>query len=470
MDYSEFIGRKSFCPVQSGFDPDLSWYPALKDFQRDIVRWACNRGRAAIFAGTGLGKTLMQLVWADRVTDRTGRPVLILAPLAVSGQTIEEGQKFGVGVERLAGDVFGRGIYITNYEQLHKIDCSQFSGIVLDESSIVKGFDGRLRKQITKLFKNTPYKLSCTATPSPNDLMEFGTQCEFLGIMSHTEMLAMFFIHDGEDTSKWRLKGHGRAKFWEWLSTWSVVIRNPGDYGYDSTGYDLPTSKANDGYIGIRDFRGDLIRKFQEYGFIFHSEVCIWKDPVVAMQRTKALGLLHKTIKKDSSMSRQGIPDYLVVMRKPGDNDKAIEGEFRYFVGDELMHNFAQFEREDGRVVQLPDYERGATGIDIWQRYASPVWHDIKQTNTLNFREGRESDDERHICPLQLDVIERAMQMWSMPGDVVLTPFLGIGSEAYVAVSMGRKAIGVELKASYFNLAVRNVEQAERQQYDLFGG
>ena len=232
----------------------------------------------------------------------------------------------------------------------------------------------------------------------------------------------------------------------------------------------LPTSKANDGYIGIRDFRGDLIRKFQEYGFIFHSEVCDWKDPVVAMQRTKALGLLHKTIKKDSSMSRQGIPDYLVVMRKPGDNDKAIEGEFRYFVGDELMHNFAQFEREDGRVVQLPDYERGATGIDIWQRYASPVWHDINQTNTLNFREGRESDDERHICPLQLDVIERAMQMWSMPGDVVLTPFLGIGSEAYVAVSMGRKAIGVELKTSYFNLAVRNVEQAERQQYDLFGG
>ena len=232
----------------------------------------------------------------------------------------------------------------------------------------------------------------------------------------------------------------------------------------------LPTSKANDGYIGIKDFRGDLIRQFQAEGFIYHSEVCIWKDPVVAMQRTKALGLLHKTIKKDSAMSRQGIPDYLVVMRKPGDNEKPIEGEFCYFVGDELMHNFAEFERPDGTIAAIPKKDKGATSIDIWQRYASPVWHDINQTDTLNFREGRDNDDERHICPLQLQVIERAMQLWTRPDDVVLTPFLGIGSEAYVSVSMGRKAIGVELKESYFNLAVRNVKEAERQQYDLFGG
>lgn len=230
----------------------------------------------------------------------------------------------------------------------------------------------------------------------------------------------------------------------------------------------LPTSKQNDGFIGIKDFRGDLIRLFQKYGFIYHSEVCIWKDPVVAMQRTKALGLLHKTIKKDSAMSRQGIPDYLVVVRKPGENTKPIEGEFTHFVGDELMNAFIERERHDGRVAQFPDKDRGATSIDVWQRYASPVWHDINQTNTLNFKEGRDSDDERHICPLQLDVVERAMQLWSMEGDVVLTPFLGIGTEAYQAVSMGRKAIGVELKESYFNLAVRNVQQAEKQQYDLF--
>ena len=230
----------------------------------------------------------------------------------------------------------------------------------------------------------------------------------------------------------------------------------------------LPTSKQNDGFIGIKDFRGDLIRLFQKYGFIYHSEVCIWKDPVVAMQRTKAIGLLHKTIKKDSAMSRQGIPDYLVVVRKPGENTKPIEGEFTHFVGDELMNAFIERERHDGRVAQFPDKDRGATSIDVWQRYASPVWHDINQTNTLNFKEGRDSDDERHICPLQLDVVERAMQLWSMEGDVVLTPFLGIGTEAYQAVSMGRKAIGVELKESYFNLAVRNVQQAEKQQYDLF--
>lgn len=230
----------------------------------------------------------------------------------------------------------------------------------------------------------------------------------------------------------------------------------------------LTASKGKEGYIGIRDFRGDLIRKFQEYGFIYHSEVCIWKDPVVAMQRTKALGLLHKTIKKDSSMSRQGLPDYLVVMRKPGVNEKPISGEFTHFVGDELMNNFIDHARDDGRVAQVPDKDKGATSIDVWQRYASPVWHDINQTNTLNFKEGRASDDERHICPLQLDVVERAMQLWSMPGDTVLTPFLGIGTEAYTAVKMGRKAIGVELKTSYFNLACRNLEQASKTQYDLF--
>ena len=204
------------------------------------MRWACNRGRGAIFADTGLGKTLMQLAWAHQVTIKTGKPVLILAPLAVSEQTIEQGSLFDIQVERLRADVFGQGIYITNYEQLKNIDCRQFVGVVLDESSILKGFDGKLRKMITSVFSETPYRLSCTATPSPNDLMEFGTQSEFLGIMSHVEMLAMFFIHDGDDTSKWRLKGHGRAKFWEWLSTWAVVIRSPKDYGYKAKGYDLP--------------------------------------------------------------------------------------------------------------------------------------------------------------------------------------------------------------------------------------
>lgn len=228
----------------------------------------------------------------------------------------------------------------------------------------------------------------------------------------------------------------------------------------------LPTTIARDGYIGMKDFRGDLIRQFQKYGFIYHSEVCIWKDPVLAMQRTKALGLLHKQIKKDSSMSRQGIPDHVIVMRKPGANEKAIAGEFRYYVGEQDLNNFVEFERDDGRKVQARN--NYGTSVDVWQHYASPVWFDINQTNTLQFRTARDTDDERHICPLQLDVIERCLQLWSVPGDTVLTPFLGIGSEAYMALKMGRKAIGIELKPSYYALAKRNLEEAIKGQYDLF--
>lgn len=227
----------------------------------------------------------------------------------------------------------------------------------------------------------------------------------------------------------------------------------------------LPTSKQNDGFIGVKDFRGDLIRCFQKAGFIYHSEVCIWKDPVIAMQRTKALGLLHKQVKKDSAMSRQGIPDYLIAMRKPGENTKPISGEFTHYVGECPPDGFKGYQYDDGRWYFIPGQD--ATSIDVWQKYASPVWDDIRQTNTLQFQEARESDDERHICPLQLDVIERAMQLWSVPGDVVLSPFMGIGSETYMAVKMDRKAIGAELKPSYFNLAKRNMQSAKDNQYSL---
>lgn len=228
----------------------------------------------------------------------------------------------------------------------------------------------------------------------------------------------------------------------------------------------LPTSKQNDGFIGIKDFRGDIIREYQKAGFIYHSEVCIWKCPVVAMTRTKALGLLHKTIKKDSAMSRMGIPDYIVTMRKPGVNEKPVAGEFKYYVGDQPPVGFIKVDRVDGSHFWMPGESN--TSVDVWQKYASPVWDDINQTDTLNFREGRDSDDERHICPLQLDVIERCLQLWSIPGDVVWTPFMGIGSEVYMALKMGRKAIGAELKPSYFQLALRNIEQAEKTQYSLF--
>lgn len=228
----------------------------------------------------------------------------------------------------------------------------------------------------------------------------------------------------------------------------------------------LPTSKQNDGFIGVKDFRGDLIRAYQDAGFIYHSEVCIWKNPVTAMTRTKALGLLHKTIKKDSAMSRMGIPDYVVVMRKPGDNPRPVAGEFKYYVGDQPPMGFTKVERDDGSHFWMPSEHN--TSVDVWQKYASPVWDDINETDTLNFREGRDSDDERHICPLQLDVIERCLQLWSLKGDVVWTPFLGIGSEAYMALKLGRKAIGAELKPSYFQLAKRNIDLASGKQFEMF--
>lgn len=202
---------------------------------------------------------------------------------------------------------------------------------------------------------------------------------------------------------------------------------------------DLPLSKERDGVIGLRDFRGELIRLFEGCGFILHSQVCIWKDPVTAMQRTKAIGLLHKQLKKDSCMSRQGIPDYLVTMRKPGDNDEPV------------THTNESFP------------------VAVWQKYASPIWTDINPSDTLQATSAREDKDERHICPLQLTVIRRALNLWTNPNDIVLTPFLGIGSESYVALELGRKTIGIELKPSYYEQAVRNCASvAEVEQESLW--
>lgn len=240
-EYQEFISNKSFRHPESGFAAgDLPY--RLFDYQEPIVRWALKRGKAAIFADTGLGKTIMQLAWADKVARHTGGTVLVLAPLAVSSQTIEEGAKYGIKVQKAnpCAPIFGAHIVITNYEQLHKFSPAEFQGIVLDESSILKGMDGRRRREITEFAQSIPYRLSCTATPSPNDFMELGTQSEFLGIMSQVEMLAMFFIHDGADVAKWRLKGHGESKFFQWLATWAIVIRKPDDLGFDGSRHALP--------------------------------------------------------------------------------------------------------------------------------------------------------------------------------------------------------------------------------------
>lgn len=707
-NYLEFLKTKQKTHISSGFDIDDSMLNNnMFDFQKFIVKRALKAGKYAIFADCGLGKTLMQLEWANQVCKHTNGKVLILAPLAVVGQTIQEGLKFGIDMSN---------IDVVNYEQLDNILVNQYSGIVLDESSILKNYEGATKKDIIENFKFTPYKLACTATPSPNDPMELGNHSEFLDVMTRNEMLSMYFIHDGGETAKWRLKGHATKLFYQFVGTWSIMLSKPIDIGYEMNGYnlphlnllenqiitpkrqngqlfndaiisatnfnselrltkierldevvgiinskpnenfiiwikqneegellkkllpeaievkgsdtnewkkekllgfannefrilitktkiasfgmnyqncnnqifasldfsfeglyqairrsyrfgqknevniylittdtmsnvkqaidykqkqfllmqeemakavnlnlsgsimsskvfdishinnewynikrgdsvqliqdlpdesiglsvfsppfaelytysnhiedmgnskdynefltqfsflikelhrvmmqgrnvcvhcmDLPIQKGKEGYIGLRDFSGMILKAFEEAGFIYASRITIWKDPVVEMQRTKALGLLHKQIKKDSTMSRVGIPDYVMIFRKDGERSNPVKNT-------ELS-------------------------VDLWQKYASPVWMDINYGNTLQgYRNGREENDEKHICPLQLDTIERLIHLYSNKGDTVFTPFMGIGSEVYQAVKMNRKGIGFELKESYYDLAKANLK------------
>lgn len=234
MDYGEFLSTKAIRAIPTGIDPDDP--PGmLFPFQSDIVKWALRRGRAAIFADCGLGKTPMQLSWAYQIPGN----VLILAPLAVAQQTVREGKKFGIDLEYSRKPCDSR-ITITNYEMLDHFNPSDYAGIVLDESSILKAYDGKFRNQIIDSFKSTPFKLACTATPAPNDHMELGNHSEFLGVLSRTEMLSTFMVHDGGDTSQWRLKGHAQRDFWRWVCSWAVMIRKPSDLGYDDGKFQLP--------------------------------------------------------------------------------------------------------------------------------------------------------------------------------------------------------------------------------------
>lgn len=721
MEYIDFLRTKQVKIQKTGFsvnEQDMNH--ALFDFQKYIVGNALSAGKYAVFADCGMGKTLIQLEWAKNVSEHTGKPVLILAPLGVIYQTIQEGKKFGYDVKEIGLTVFdqdlAKGIYITNYDNMDNVDAYLFGGVVLDESSILKNFTGKTKQQLIDDFNETPYKLCCTATPSPNDVMELCNHAEFLNVMTRNEMLAMYFVHDGGNTSSWRLKGHAETSFWDFVSTWAVMLTSPSDIGFDGSRYvlpnlniqeifietkkrdngmlfndiavsattfhkelrataeermkkvaemvndsneqfivwighdeegkilrslipdavevkgsdtkqykkekllgfadgsfrvlvtklkiaqfglnyqnchnqvfasldfsfeatyqgirrsyrfgqqedvniylivtdtmqnvrssiidkqasflnmqkkmseatnrniknliklqkmeveksyksehcdirlgdcvqlikdvpdesvgfsifsppfaelytysdkledmgnskdyreffvafnflvkelyrvlwsgrniavhcmDLPIQKGKEGYIGLRDFSGMILNAFQDAGFIYHSRVTIWKNPVTEMQRTKALGLLHKQVKKDSAMSRVGIPDYLMVFRKEGEHTHPIHCDI---------------------------------DVDTWQKYASPVWMDIDYSNTLNAMAGRESGDEKHIAPLQLDTIKRAVTLWSNEGDTVLTPFLGIGSEVYQSVLMKRKGIGFELKDSYFGEAMKNCKKAE---------
>lgn len=241
MRYEEFLKRKEFFDPMTGHEPEVL-NNKLFDFQRAITKWAIRRGRAAVFADCGLGKTICQLEWARSVVDHTGGDVLILAPLAVSAQTVREGRSLlGIDVNICADqDDIKHGINITNYEKMHHFIPDHFAGVVLDESSIIKHHTSKTRDMLIEAFQSTPYRLACTATPSPNDYMELGNHSEFLGIMTRTEMLSMFFVHDGGDTQKWRLKGHAQDKFWKWLCTWAVMVRKPSDLGFQDEGFKLP--------------------------------------------------------------------------------------------------------------------------------------------------------------------------------------------------------------------------------------
>jgi superfamily II DNA or RNA helicase len=279
MDYVDFLNMKRIADKPTGLREVPALNAKLKPHQHDIVTWALRRGRAAVFAGTGLGKTFMQLEWARVVHEHAGKPVLILAPLAVAAQTQREGEKFGISVKHVRdqSEVID-GLNVTNYDRLDKFDCSTFGGVVLDESSILKAQDGKTRNQIINAFAGTPFRLACTATPAPNDYMELGNHSEFLGVMTQEEMLAMFFIHDGGETQKWRLKGHAESEFWKWMCSWAVMLRKPSDLGYDNEGYDLPPLNIEQVTVGVDHSRAT--------GTLFVMEAMTLQDRLLERRET----------------------------------------------------------------------------------------------------------------------------------------------------------------------------------------
>lgn len=738
--YVEFIASKRIHIQPSGFDIALERLnPQLFHFQRAIVQWALHRGKAAIFADCGLGKTPMQLEWARHVCLRSSGNALILAPLAVAAQTVREGEKFHVPVTicRTQADV-RPGLNIANYEMLAHFDPRAFAGLVLDESSILKGFGGVMRKAITAFGQQIPYRLACTATPAPNDLIELTNHAEFLEILSGKEIIALFFTTDGNTTHAWRLKGHAKADFWRWMALWSVAVRKPSDLGFSNDGFQLPplrhhaievpsapleghlfateaqtlqerqsarrvslparveaaaalvnadtkpwvvwchlnkesealtrlipgavqvtgsddpehkerallafsrgecrvivskpsiagfglnwqhcasmvfvglsdsyeqlyqatrrcwrfgqtqpvdvfmvtaesegavvknvqrkerqaeemfasivaetstlslgkaertemvyredvrhgrdwtlylgdsveqlkhvqsdsvgltvtsppfpgmyaytnsaldigntdgidemidhfaflvpellrvtmpgrlccvhlvqltAMKSREGWIGLKDFRGKVIEMFAKYQWPYAGEVTIDKNPQIQATRNKERGLLFKSLATDSAMMRMALADYLLYFRKPGENPKPIRAGIS--------------QRYNGGHGWITEEE--------WIEWAAPVWYrqtkhypgGIRETDVLNVAQARETDDERHLCPLQLGVIERAIKLWSAPGDLVLDPFNGIGSTGRQALLLGRRYVGCELKEAYWRTASKILAEAETAQ------
>lgn len=273
--YEQFLERKRLVDPATGITGRIELPEFFKPHQRDITNWALRRGRSAIFAGTGLGKTLMELVWAKEVARETRRPVLILAPLAVSMQHGREASKFGVSASVVTHQS-GDAIDITNYQKIEHFDLEGFGGVALDESSILKSTDGKYRTKLIQDCAKVPFRLAATATPAPNDFMELGNHAEFLGVMSYTDMLATFFTHDGGDTQKWRLKGHAETEFWKWMASWAVMLRKPYDLGYDNAGYDLPPLRYHQHTVGV-DYAPSM-----ETGLLFPMEARTLQERIAA--------------------------------------------------------------------------------------------------------------------------------------------------------------------------------------------
>jgi DNA modification methylase len=751
--YSEYLIGKKKKVEPCGFTVEESELnPLLKPFQAAIVKWALIRGRAAIFCDTGLGKTFQQLEWARHVHIYTGKPVLIFAPLAVSQQTKRESDKFNiqcsVAVVEKQSDVIN-GINITNYEKMHHFTPSEFGGLVLDESSILKSFDGKTRMALMQFARPIMFRLACSATPAPNEILELANHADFLDVTSGKEIKATFFIQDGNNSNQWRIKGHAEKPFWEFVAKWAVAVRKPSDIGYDDEGYILPEPvyhdhvvdskvttgclfameartllerrqarrdssdervkkvaeliskepyeqwliwcdlnieseklkkaipdsvevkgadsnehkekslagfstgnphhliskpsiagfgmnwqhcsrvvfvglsdsfeslyqatrrvwrfgqkrtvhihvvtaqsegavvanikrkeknsdkmydqiiehmeshdlykskaertemdynesrvdgdgftvyngdscevlkliesdsigmsvfsppfpgmyaytdssrdignsgstkellnhfkfitpellrvlmpgrsvlmhitqevlfKKDNGFTGLYDFRGDLIRHMTDHGFIFASERMIDKDPQLKAARTKDAGLAMRTAATDSAKLTGTMPDYLLQFRKPGDNPKPIRALINH-PSDPTKRN--------------PD---GWVTAQEWIDWASAVWYGhhhigkggIKETDVLPVRSSKDDKDEKHLCPLQLGVIERCVKLWSAPGEKVLSPFMGIGSEGYVSLKNERRFVGIELKKSYFDVACENLRSVKGRNLRLF--
>ena len=735
MKYEDFLKTKTKSFIESGFTPE-KLNKNLFDFQQYAVKTALQKGRFALFFDCGLGKTLMQLSWAEAVYNHTKKKVLILAPLAVVEQSKDEAVKFGISL---------KSFDITNYDQLKNIEnVNQYSGVVLDESSILKGRDGKLSSLIIDTFKQTPYKLACTATPSPNDHMELGQHVEFLGIDSYENMKSLYFVQDVKlkTSNKWRLKEHAKNDFWKYVCTWSMACSNPSDLGFNHCGYDLPeiefiehlipvknesnnlfgdvavsatdlhkdlkrsfdlriektkelvnnsdeqwliwtlkndeaeilskeiknsvnvqgsdspeykakhlngfakkefqnlitktsiasfgmnyqnccnmvftsydfkfeafyqavrrsyrfgqknkvkvhilvpesqsnvrvtilekqkkhlkkskemakysglqdykkeidlikekkqiiteeyqiylddtfvkvkdlkdesvdyslfsppfkdlytysddpsdlsnvgsdkefynhfsylvpellrvtkpgrllsmhimqgtTSIGKDGFYSIVDFRGELIRLFQSFGWIFHAEKMIRKSPQLAAVRTKNHQLLHKSTKKDSTISRPGLADYIITFRKPGINKVPVVNDINF---------------DDWCKIAEPCEFDDSINIEVLRKISDPLWVDIEEGDTIsNFRKGKSEKDEKHMTPTQLSVIRNCILLWSNKNDVVFDPFGGVGSIGYQALTMGRKSISIELKESYFKINEQNHRNAliKNSQLTLF--